>query len=77
MTDTQVEEAAIGIEQMADMVEELQAGAKRMMEAGLNRRAVLLLLSDASGLCMRDVDLVLNGMESLKKRFLSEFEEES
>lgn len=74
MADTQINEAAMAIEEVAEVVAKIQSAAEIMMVSGLNRRAILLLLSDASGICMRDVDHVIQGMESLSERFLEDGE---
>lgn len=60
-----------GFDGIAQAVRKLAAAAERIEGSGLNRRAIVLLLADASGLGKQEVERLLNSLRGLKERFLS------
>lgn len=54
---------------IADVIEDIAEGMKRITSGKLNERAVILLIADASGVGKTDVQKVLEGMEGLRRRF--------
>lgn len=61
-----------GFEGLARAVRKLADAAERIENSGLSRRALVLLLADASGLGKREVERLLGALSSLKERFLSD-----
>ena len=61
-----------GFEGIAQAVRRLADAAERIESSGLNRRGIVLLLVDASGLEKREVERLLNALSILKERFLSD-----
>ena len=69
---TTAEKTALTVEQIDHIAEQIDAisdAMRKIREGKLNERALLLLISDASGVSKTDVDKVLIGMEGLKYRF--------
>jgi broad specificity phosphatase PhoE len=56
-------------ETLAEAVRRVSAGVARLAKGGLNRRAVVALLHDASGVSKRTVALVLDELENLAKNY--------
>lgn len=69
---TVAEKVALTVEQldaMADAIDAIDEGMKRIRSGKMNERAILLLLADASGLNKSEVLKVLEAMDGLKFRF--------
>lgn len=64
-----VKDPAVTAEEMADAIRRISDGMKDVLHAGLNRRALLVLLRDASGIAMSDIAKVLDGLESLARHY--------
>ena len=56
--------------QIAESVRRIQDGAQKLLKAGLNRRAVLVLLKDSSGISMADIAKVLDSLSSLAATYV-------
>ena len=62
----QDEENPVSPEVLAQAIVDIAAGMSRLNASRLNRRAILVLLNDMSGVPKRDIDAVLNGLDSLE-----------
>ena len=62
-------EAAATAEEMADAIRKIADGTDQMLRAGLNRRAICVLLKDATGISLNDISKVLNGLADLGKMY--------
>jgi hypothetical protein len=72
MASTTGEKVARGVDELdalANAIDDIDAAVKRMRSGKLNERALLLLISDASGVNKTDVQRVIEGMDGLKFRF--------
>jgi hypothetical protein len=56
--------------QMAESVRRIQDGTQKLLKAGLNRRALLVLLKDSSGISMADIAKVLDSLSSLAATYV-------
>lgn len=56
-------------EQMADAIRRISDGTRTMMAAGLNKRAVAVLLRDATGVGIGEINKVLSGLADLAKYY--------
>lgn len=59
---------------LADAVRRIDQGMLAIVESGLNRRALVILLHDSTGVGKRDINAVLNGLESLADQYLEQGE---
>lgn len=57
------------IDALADAIDDIAAAMARIRSGKLNDRALLLLISDASGVPKGDVQRVIDGMAEIKFRF--------
>jgi ribosomal protein L7Ae-like RNA K-turn-binding protein len=55
---------------LADSVRKIEKGMKELNEAGLNRKAIVVLLAESTGVSRRDINAVLNGLETLGSEYL-------
>ncbi len=55
---------------LAEAIKKIDKGIRLMADAGLNRRAIITLLNDLTGVNKRDINDVLNGLEGLGEAFL-------
>ena len=51
--------------QIAESIRRIQDGTQKLLKAGLNRRALLVLLKDSSGISMADIAKVLDSLGTL------------
>lgn len=59
------------VEQIAKNIEDLASGVRRVLEGRLSKRAIILLVSSASGRMQQDdVEKVIDAIASLDKKFL-------
>lgn len=58
------------IEIIAQSIIDIAEGMKKINESKLNRRALIVLLKDQTGLPGRDINLVLNSLAALKDDFI-------
>lgn len=66
----QDEEKPVSREVLADAIVKLADAAAALQKgSGLNRRAIVVLLHDASGVGKLEIRAVLDAMEDLKKNF--------
>lgn len=56
-------------EVLAGHIRDLSASAKRLLNSGLNRRALLILLRDSSGVPMSSIDAVLDALPELERNY--------
>ena len=64
--------AEIPVEVLATSIKEIAEGMKVFNKANLNRRALLVLLRDATALPMSDINKVLESLEQLDQLFLKQ-----
>ncbi len=57
------------LDALADALDDLDAAMQKLRSGKLNDRALLLLITDASGVNKTDTLKVLDGMSALKVRF--------
>lgn len=57
---------------LAEAVRKIEKAAKELSESGLNRKAIVVLLADSTGVSRRDINAVLNGLESLAAEYLEQ-----
>lgn len=55
---------------LAAAVRRIDVGVKEILASGLNRKALIVLLNEATGVTRRDINSVLNGLESLGAEYL-------
>jgi hypothetical protein len=55
---------------LAQAILDISAAMKRLSQSPLNRRAILVLTSDASGVNRTTVDTVIDCLESLETKYL-------
>jgi hypothetical protein len=66
----QPDDEPVPTEVLATAILEISEGMMKINSGKLNRRALLVLLKDASGVSMSDIDKVLNHLEDLGKTYL-------
>jgi hypothetical protein len=54
---------------LPDMIRDVSQHVSSLTGLGCNRRAVVVLLKDATGLGKREVEIVLDGLAELEKRY--------
>lgn len=57
----------IGAEIIARSIIEIDNAMKQVMKSGLKRSAIVALIHDRSGIGKRDIEIVLNNLECLRK----------
>lgn len=55
---------------LADAVKKIATAAEQLTDSGLSRRALVVLLADATKVSPRDINDVLNGLDSLGDLYL-------
>jgi hypothetical protein len=55
---------------LADAVRRIDQAMKSFITSGLNRKALVVLLHDATSVTKRDINAVLNGLENLGDMYL-------
>ena len=55
---------------IAKAIAQIASATKSMYRAGLTEKTVILLVSEASGVCKRDVGYVLSNLYQLDKTYL-------
>lgn len=68
--EPQKELTAADAGKLADAVKKLAVAAEQLADAGLSRRALVVLLADATKVSPRDINDVLNGLDSLGELYL-------
>lgn len=69
-TQPPLEISADDARRLADSVRKIEKGMKELNEAGLNRKAIVVLLAESTGVSRRDINAVLNGLETLGSEYL-------
>lgn len=64
------EKAPEPMEVIAASIIEVANGFKRLNECRLNKRVIILLIKDLTGLPMSDIEKVLNAAQQLEKQFI-------
>ena len=59
------------LKQIESEIKKLSASMRRFRDGPLNRRCVVVLLKDATGLGLSEINAVLDGLEALEERYLS------
>jgi len=54
---------------LARAIVNLSEAAAKLLRSGLNRRAMLVLLKDSSGVSHHDINLVLDALVDLRKNY--------
>jgi len=58
------------VDEIAAQIEALSSGMEKLLSGRLNKKAILVLLRETSGLGMRDIEKVLEAARSLRTHFL-------
>ena len=69
ITVQQNPEAPVETKVMAQTIVDISTSVKRLLAGGLNKRAIVILLSHSTNLYQSQVEKVLNGLENMKKDF--------
>jgi hypothetical protein len=69
-TPTIIGDAEVGAELLAQSIIDVSEAAKKLLGSRLSRRALVVLLHDASGVAKRDIELVLDHAADLRRRFV-------
>lgn len=56
--------------ELAAAIRRIDKAVSDLQSSGLNRKALVVLLNESTGVSRRDINAVLNGLESLEKEFL-------
>jgi len=70
-TNVPFELTAEDARRLAEAVKRIDKGMKEIAQAGLNRKALVVLLADITGVSKRDINEVLNGLEVLGREYLA------
>ncbi len=70
ITVKQDDEKPVSREVLAKAIVDMSEAATRLTSSGLNRKAVIILLSESSGVNRTDIKHVLDCMESLQTTYL-------
>lgn len=54
---------------LAEAIRGVSAGLDKLFATGLNRRAIIVLLDDSTGVGKRNIEKVLDGLSTLAKDF--------
>jgi hypothetical protein len=57
---------AVQEQQLADVIRGVSKGMNALLKSGLNRKAIVVLLNDHTGIGKRDIDTVLRGLGQLE-----------
>lgn len=63
-------EPEVPAEILAQSIETVSNGMRKILNTRLNKRALMLLIRDACSLSLTEVEKVLDAIENLDKRFL-------
>lgn len=55
---------------MAESIRQISEGTREILSKGINRRGLLVLLKDASGVSFGDINSVLESLSTLDKLYL-------
>lgn len=55
---------------LAEAIKRIDKAMKELVESGLSRKAIVTLLADSTGVAKRDINAVLNGLETLGNDYL-------
>jgi len=61
---------------LAEAIRKIDKAVKTLVESGLNRKALVVLLHEETGVARRDINGVLDGLENLGAAFLDMSKEE-
>jgi hypothetical protein len=66
----EMQDAQEDAQRFVDAIEKLSLEAQALNEAGLSRRALVVLLHDQTRVAKRDINLILNALPQLAEHFL-------
>ena len=55
---------------LALAIKDIATAMKRLVQTGVTREAVVVLVKDRTGLSKRDIEIVLNGIAQLERDFV-------
>jgi len=61
----------VAAEVIAEAIIGISESMKRLTASGLKRKAIVALVHDHSGIGKRDIEIVLNNLESLRETWLT------
>lgn len=70
-TQTALNIDADPVKTMALAICEIEEGMKKIVNAGLNRRTLVVLLQDRTGLTQKDLNSVLDALGTMKRDWLA------
>jgi hypothetical protein len=71
VTVRQQPDEPIAVEVIARAIIDISDAMKKLSTSGLKRRAIVALIHDHSGIGKRDIEIVLNNLESLRETWCS------
>ncbi|HLL29028.1 MAG TPA: hypothetical protein VKT73_15430 [Xanthobacteraceae bacterium] len=54
---------------LAESITKISEGVTRLLNGGLKKRAIVVLLKDSTGVSMAQIEKVIAGLENLKQEF--------
>lgn len=69
-TQSTVEIEPADAKRLAESIKRIDKAMKELAESGLSRKALVTLLADSTGVAKRDINAVLNGLETLGNDYL-------
>jgi len=66
---TQDKEKPISVEIIASSIKQIAQHMRAIEKSSLNRRAILVLLKDCTGINMNEIEKVLDSLSALDKRY--------
>lgn len=69
ITVKQDEQNPITREVLAESIVKISEGFDRLSKSGLNQNAIEVLIQNSSGICRRDIRLVLDALRTLAKNY--------
>ena len=66
----QVEGAEVPVKVLAQAILDISAAMKKLLDGPLNRRALVLLIQDASGCSKRDISMVIDSIHALDQLYV-------
>lgn len=62
-------EDGVEIETLAESIVKIGKAAEKLSKSGVNRLGIVVLLKHHTGIPMREINLVLDGLEELKEKY--------
>jgi siroheme synthase len=70
-TDTETKPKEVDPQVLAQQLATISDSMRKLLASGLNRKAVIVLLHHTSKVPQRDIEYVLDSLETLKQRYTS------